>query len=1094
GTEKGAIDAITAAINGQTKALDSLTEKEWQETVNEFNKDPDRKWTEKIGDGWANFWSGSKNNYDRMIKEMEDTEVTFSFSTLGNKNYKDFKKKIEDLFNASYIYDDSANFDTFKLTGNLDDIYAKLLDIHNLADEMNVDSYMLNGLDNAVAESKSKLEDYEEFYKQSILQDKIFKDDSYTEIFNTINEEYKKYQEAFTSGDEDVIEEAKQNFAKIVQSSTEGINDKSVVDYFNSMYPDLQEVVGGWQFEVKFKAAIDDKNDGFENDIQEYLSQFDKSEDIINFNSKNATDEQKDAYIQLKQVAHDYSLSLDQLIDRLVRMGLIFSQAKDDLLDKLIPSRSSLTAGIQSELDDVASQVDSDAATEWVQSLTEEEAVFANSDAFTNALEEQKEQLNGAALSAENYDAALESVKNSQSEITDTIPSDIQSAWDSLSSTESDSLKSLKEDLISLAEAGQLTEETFHETDGADIFLEGISESASEAVQWINRLVSSSDQLSSMGKEISGMSDALATKKNDKFVDTDTLGGFSAGVKGLDSWEKFEKLLGDSTSSMEDCQKAADALATEFVNSNNFLAQLDETNRDYYTTQLKNMGVSNAQEVVTDALARKKKEEALATEYLSLAISHNSEEKNKNSQITTELTKATTEEIIQLISEGTVSDETAESLADYALEKYNASKLTIMTSADCSNLYSLVSALGVAGSALKTYAYLKSVIESASTWSDKELADATVKNAEQALKNIEEKAQKEVKDAQNLDAGVSPSVNPSGSGSSKSSSSGGSGSSSAANQSVTTIDWIGKKLDSLQKKIDATKAKFENLFTVKDKHDNISKQITQMKSLLNATEKAAKKYKKYADRVDISDALKKKVQSGDYSIKDYDSDTADKISRYEEYYNKYIDLKKQADELETEIRNAREERLQLYVDDAEAKLARSEAHAALDEGNYEEQNRHIENQKKYLKQSYDYQIKIAKLNGDSIKADQLKAEYQKEIRDLTKEEFDNIANQYGNSLGYIKSQMDIIDSQMAQLGAKGYVASKSYYSRLLEQESRNLEQLREEREALQEQLNKGLEDGSVTEYSDTWYDMVEAINEADNAIVQAATSLIEYGN
>ena len=55
---------------------------------------------------------------------------------------------------------------------------------------------------------------------------------------------------------------------------------------------------------------------------------------------------------------------------------------------------------------------------------------------------------------------------------------------------------------------------------------------------------------------------------------------------------------------METCQKAANKLATEWVNSNNFLSQLDETNKDYYKTQLRMMGVENASQVVEQTLAQ----------------------------------------------------------------------------------------------------------------------------------------------------------------------------------------------------------------------------------------------------------------------------------------------------------------------------------------------------------------------------------------------------------------------------------------------------------------------------------------------------------
>lgn len=223
-------------------------------------------------------------------------------------------------------------------------------------------------------------------YSQHVLYDKIFNSEDYEKSFDEINKAYEKYQDAFASGDEESIEKAKQNYAEIVQSATKGLDDQSVIDYFNSMYPDLQEVVGGWEFEVKFKAAVDDDSDDFEKGVQDAVNKFDTIEDIKNYNPKVATDEQKDAYLQLKQYADEYGLTLDQLIDKLVQLGLLQSQSKSDLLNKLIPSKSSPTAGVASVLTDTMDGVDADEATKWVESLTEEEAKLANSKDFENAL------------------------------------------------------------------------------------------------------------------------------------------------------------------------------------------------------------------------------------------------------------------------------------------------------------------------------------------------------------------------------------------------------------------------------------------------------------------------------------------------------------------------------------------------------------------------------------------------------------------------------------------------------------------------------------------------------------------------------------
>lgn len=557
GNEAEAVSLVTTAINGQVEALDRLTENEWLETLNKFNNDSDKSWTEKLGDNWANLWSGTSNNFDRMIKEMENTQVSFHIVPLGDESYKEFSKKLKEDFGASLTKTDRD--DMFTLSGNLEDIYEQLLNIQSLANSMGIDDSFLPDLSRQTEEAKDTLEGYQEIYNQHILYNKIFNDDAYEETFNKINDAYKKYQEAFAKGNDETIANAKQQFAEIVQGATEGIDDQSVVDYFNSMYPDLQEVVGGWEFEVKFNAAIDDDKDNFENEIKDAISKFSTIENIQNYSPENATDEQIDAYLQLKTVADKYGLTLDQLISKMTQMGLIQSQIKEDLLDKLIPSRSGLSAGIQSMFEDSFSQVNSDVVTEWVKSLTEEEAKLANSKEFQQALEEQKENLNGAALSAENYETALQNVKDVQEQMDATEPEQ----WDySTTITQLDALK-----------------EKFNILDSTLSKLYDTDEST----------VIGFDDFSSI---------------NEAFQD-------------LDGIETYIQRLQEAGQDTEAVTAVMSDLISAYLEYSGVLDNVTDENRQLITSMLEEMGVANAKEAVYDTLNAETQALALQEQFLA---------------------------------------------------------------------------------------------------------------------------------------------------------------------------------------------------------------------------------------------------------------------------------------------------------------------------------------------------------------------------------------------------------------------------------------------------------------------------------------------
>ena len=194
----------------------------------------------------------------------------------------------------------------------------------------------------------------------------------------------------------------------------------------------------------------------------------------------------------------------------------------------------------------------------------------------------------------------------------DGSPLSFDQVWTNSFTSENETVRELGNSLLELAQKGRLTVDTFNTADSTGYFTSfGIS--ADEAVAKINQLADKSNQLSSMSGQISKMSSALSVKEEHGFVDADTLSGFDAEVRGLDSWDAFQETLGSTASSYSECQEAANALATEWVNSSDFLNQLTEGNREYYETQLESMGIANAEEIVMQSLAEAKANAFLAS-------------------------------------------------------------------------------------------------------------------------------------------------------------------------------------------------------------------------------------------------------------------------------------------------------------------------------------------------------------------------------------------------------------------------------------------------------------------------------------------------
>lgn len=813
GDEADAVKLVTDAINGQTDSLDTLTQDKWQETVNAFNSDRGKGWTGKVADAFANIGHG--NNFKRMIDEMEDTEVTFHMIPMyGDDTYEEFSKKLKEDFGADITR--TERDDAITLSGDLDTIYKQLLNIQTLAKGMGIDDTFLNDLGNQADEAKSKLDEYQEMYSQHVLYDKIFNSEDYEKSFDEINKAYEKYQDAFASGDEESIEKAKQNYAEIVQSATEGLDDQSVIDYFNSMYPDLQEVVGGWEFEVKFKAAVDDDSNDFEKGVQDAVNKFDTVEDIKNYNPKVATDEQKDAYLQLKQYADEYGLTLDQLIDKLVQLGLLQSQPKSDLLNKLIPSKSSPTAGVASALTDTMDGVDADEATKWVESLTEEEAKLANSKDFENALEEQKKKLNGASLSADDYAAALQAVKDKQNENSEDTP---------ISSTD------ILAQVQALSDGLDQLDKIY-----ADVYNK-------EDFDW-------SSILNNDGfKEAFGnMTNVTEEYKN--------------------AYDDFIKTISNNPSDLSACQSAFDNLATAYIYNSDALKNVTEDTKASTIAMLEQMGIANAEEVVTAQIANNLLEARAAT---------------------LDFASATDADINSLVAYANQLGLTAADVAQLCLKQIDVSNNPIKTQASLANLQSLISMAGVTGDKLT---YLLKMINAVNNVASLAASGKATQSQITAAGRIVENLQGQMKNIST--ANVKPQVSYSGGASTKSAidkANKSSGSSSKdSKETKETFSWVETAISRIQRAVTnlgkTVSATYKSWST---RNSALSSEMSAVTQEISVQQSAYQTYMDKANSVGLSDYYKNLVQNGGMFIEDVTDDTLkEQIQTYKEYYEKAL--------------------------------------------------------------------------------------------------------------------------------------------------------------------------------------------------------------
>ena len=351
GSEKEAIEAITQAIAGQSDALELLTQRQYQQWKNEFNS---KSLSQSAGDflaggnianafhklteldlpsAWDMLTAPTESNMDKMVDRMQ--HAYYKIEKSGNDALDSLIAKTYDL------YDTGSDF---VLSGNLSDIYEDLLGIQEMSKGFNVSDRFETGITKVANAMGSTLNSYKEAYRTYILYEKILNgatDNQYGEQFGLINKAKEAYDGVLISGDGDKIRKASDEYARALQSAIDMAmqnSDVDVADYFKSMYPELQQMFGEWQFSIDFEP----NTDGLKDKVADALDAIDGAsdgntsfsvEDIENFNPNVATQEQIDAYGELTNVAETYGLTVKQLITLLQTMGLIQSESYQQLVD-----------------------------------------------------------------------------------------------------------------------------------------------------------------------------------------------------------------------------------------------------------------------------------------------------------------------------------------------------------------------------------------------------------------------------------------------------------------------------------------------------------------------------------------------------------------------------------------------------------------------------------------------------------------------------------------------------------------------------------------------------------------------------------------
>ena len=1082
---------ITAAIMLAIKGFDKLANsaKRASEAADEAFSDT----TEKVQKN-----EEEAKSLDELISKYKELKTSENLDVDGRKEIKEIQNDIADLVGVQ-----ASNLDL--VNGKLDDEISKL-------DEIS-EKEAKNAYETATA-------NYNNSKKAS---EKATGDDSFL-FFDGIAYTGKREKEA----------------EKILQNA--GFNNVQAGGFFgNTLFV----------------------RDEFDNDHNELKGAQEKADylqsmiDILEQNGQRATDlyagliSQRDKYLQYIDNQQDAANSL-------VNSWISYSQFSNDELSKI--------------------NVDSlDSFEEYRQKMIEEakndESIGKMLADGTLSDEDLENAVNDFMATSTKFSTWYEQwIGNIESDVQHETPTSFKQAWAGLDNNED--YKNTKKEVLELAEAGKLTVSAFEKADdgNAKKYFKGMGIGAEEATKKINTTVDAVKQLSSLKSGITSIRDAYTEKKDDGIVGADTLDSMEKEFGNLGkAWKNYKKIAGSSKSKLSDLADAEDKLAKAYLQSNNFLANLtdengnyDESIRQLYIDQLKSYGIKNAENVVDSEIARQRGDATAA--YAAL-----SNQQKKNIKSVAELKDKTSDEILELYNEADGSDTAKQALLRLSMVNTNWEDLD--TTETCNQLMNIARAAGIATDQILGLNGLKikSVSDYSTTTSPGLQTNSGLFNTNQnpsstnnsfQPNNIPGFKQFVINNTyKTLNGSTQDYTKPDlkhGSDKNKNKNTKGGGNNSKSSDSKTQFDWIERRITNLQTRFDRWKTIIENS-SLKFIDKYYKKATSYAKKLVNTEGSAYTKYLKKANGVTISKnsktdkSFKAKVRNGKISgktsdlIKEYGSKTADKIQKYQDYYEKAtsaldsfvekaqelynLPLDKAAgkiekfsdaiDLLEKKLDNAITATAKNKIIDDEVKQKKKTYDANKSANNKAQKNlksagktlkksvgkRQKKSTTKAVKNGKEVDLAKFKEGSKAYKAAvkynaalnaKTKAQQEKDVSEqeynyykdieAPKTKFDNVKDEYENKLTVIDTRIQNLDNQIDNIEASGATVDNSFYREKKKQTDQKKALLIEEKNRLTESL-KG-----IKKYSAEWYTANDEINKVNDSIAECTKTQYELND
>lgn len=303
GEEYGAINLVTDAYKDQTEAIKALNKEAAQTYLNENQKgikQASDKMTSK--DHYNLSYTGivSESDEGKILKEIaekyKEQGVRLSEETDGAQ------------FSIHLDADPKSAYDTIQAFENdVRDKARELGDEHLFDDVLEISSVSLNN-------AKSTIDKYGDIYKQALTTD-IVSDDNKAKIYNEALEAVQAYNEAVLQSEDIYNDKSVEKTRQSLQALHNEISNNEAWEKYGFLMDDIFD---------QADTRLLDFNEALKNDsgLQKLT---DDLKDLSDLDLK-ALDENigdNTSFDKLKESAEKYNISVEELIDSLVRLGVV---------------------------------------------------------------------------------------------------------------------------------------------------------------------------------------------------------------------------------------------------------------------------------------------------------------------------------------------------------------------------------------------------------------------------------------------------------------------------------------------------------------------------------------------------------------------------------------------------------------------------------------------------------------------------------------------------------------------------------------------------------------------------------------------------